>query len=134
MSVALRVIRATHYRPSESPWHGYISSSLSKQPIYFRQILDRRYRTISALKLKVLILGAGIPGLCLAYWLARTRLDTSITIIERSPSPRVTGQSIDIRGPAIEIVKGMKLEEGIRASHTTEEGIRFVNSSGETFA
>jgi 2-polyprenyl-6-methoxyphenol hydroxylase-like FAD-dependent oxidoreductase len=87
-----------------------------------------------ALKLKVLIAGAGIAGPCLAYWLAKTRLDISITIIERSPSPRVTGQSIDIRGPAVEIIKAMKLEEAVHSRHTTEEGTRFVNSSGKGFA
>lgn len=89
---------------------------------------------MSALKLNVLIAGAGIAGPCLAYWLAKTRLDISITIIERSPSPRTTGQSIDIRGPAIEIIKVMKLEEALRSRHTTEEGTRFVNSSGKIFA
>lgn len=89
---------------------------------------------MSARKLKVLIAGAGIAGPCLAYWLAKTRLDISITIIERSPSPRVTGQSIDIRGPAVEIIKGMKMVEAVRSRHTTEEGTRFVNSSGKIFA
>lgn len=89
---------------------------------------------MSPLRLKVIIAGAGIAGPCLAYWLAKTRLDISITIVERSPSPRVTGQAIDIRGPAIEIIKQMKLEEAVRARHTTEEGTRFVNSSGKHFA
>ena len=89
---------------------------------------------MSAPKLKVLISGAGIAGPCLAYWLARTRLDASIKIIERSPSPRVTGQSIDIHGPAIEIVKGMQLDEAVRSRHTTEEGTRFLDSSGKVFA
>ena len=85
-------------------------------------------------KLKVLISGGGIAGPCLAYWLSKTRLDISIKIIERSPSPRVTGQSIDIRGPAVELVKRMKLEEAIRSRHTTEEGTIFLNSTGKTFA
>ena len=89
---------------------------------------------MSALKLKVLISGAGLAGPCLAYWLARTRLDISITIVERSPSPRATGQAIDIRGPAVEIIKGMKLEEAIRSRHTTEEGTTFLNASGKVFA
>ena len=89
---------------------------------------------MSAPKLKVLVAGAGIAGSCLAYWLAKTRLDIAITIIERSPSPRVTGQSIDIRGPAVEIIKRMKLEEAVRSRHTTEEGIRFVNPLGKIFA
>ena len=89
---------------------------------------------MSTLKLKVLISGAGIAGPCLAYWLARTRLDVSITIIERSPSPRVTGQSIDIHGPAVEIIKKMKLEEAVKSRHTTEQGTTFLNSSGKAFA
>ena len=89
---------------------------------------------MSASKLKVLISGAGIAGPCLAYWLARTRLSATISIIERSPSPRVTGQAVDIRGPAIEIMKAMKLEEAVRSRYTTEEGTRFLNSSGKTFA
>jgi 2-polyprenyl-6-methoxyphenol hydroxylase-like FAD-dependent oxidoreductase len=89
---------------------------------------------MSAPKLKVLISGAGIAGSCLAFWLGKIRLDISITIIERSPSPRVTGQSIDIRGPAIEIIKKMKLEEAIRSRGTTEEGTTFLNSSGKMFA
>ncbi|CAF1660129.1 unnamed protein product, partial [Adineta ricciae] len=66
---------------------------------------------MSALKLKVLIAGGGIAGPCLAYWLTKTGLNTSITVVERSRSPRVTGQAIDIRGRAIEIMKKMKLEE-----------------------
>ena len=89
---------------------------------------------MSALQLKVLIAGAGIAGPCLAYWLAKTHLDISITIVERSSSPRATGQAIDIRGPAVEIIKVMKLEEALRSRHTTEEGTRFVNSSGKIFA
>jgi 2-polyprenyl-6-methoxyphenol hydroxylase-like FAD-dependent oxidoreductase len=89
---------------------------------------------ISSPKLKVLISGAGIAGPCLAYWLSRTRLDISTTIIERSPSPRMTGQSIDIHGPAVEILKRMKLEEAVRTRHTTEEGTRILNSSGKPFA
>lgn len=89
---------------------------------------------MSAPKLKVLIAGAGIAGPCLAYWLARTRLDITITIVERSPSPRVTGQAVDIRGPAIEIVKAMRLEEAVRSRTTTEEGTRFLDSAGKTFA
>ena len=89
---------------------------------------------MSAPKLKVLISGAGIAGPCLAYWLSKTRLDISIIIIERSPSPRVTGQAIDIEGPAVEILKRMQLEEAVRSRHTTEEGTSFVDSSGRSFA
>ncbi len=85
-------------------------------------------------KLRVLISGAGIAGSCLAYWLGRTRLDVSVTIIERSPVPRVSGQAIDIRGPAIDIMKSMRLEETVRSRTTTEEGTVFLDSSGKGFA
>ena len=89
---------------------------------------------MSAPQLKVLVSGAGIAGTCLAYWLAKICLDVSITVLERSPTPRVTGQAVDVRGPAIEIIKKMKLEEAVRSRHTTEEGTILVDSSGKTFA
>ena len=89
---------------------------------------------MSAPKLKVLVSGAGIAGPCFAYWLSRARLDVSITILERSPTPRATGQSIDVRGRAIDIIKAMQLEEPLRARNTTEEGTVFLNSSGKPFA
>ncbi|KAG0647703.1 Monooxygenase CTB7 [Hyphodiscus hymeniophilus] len=95
---------------------------------------SRRRRSMSTPKIKVLISGAGIAGPCLAYWLSRARPNFSITIIERSATPRVTGQSIDIHGPAIEVVKRMKLDEAIRSCHTTETGTRIFNSSGKPCA
>ncbi|KAG4026668.1 hypothetical protein MFRU_038g00720 [Monilinia fructicola] len=85
-------------------------------------------------RLKVLISGAGIAGPCLAYWLSRSRLNTSIRIIERSPVPRATGQAIDIHGSAVEIAKKMKLEEAIRARNTTEKGTVMLDSLGKPFA
>ncbi len=85
-------------------------------------------------KLKILVSGAGIAGNCLAYWLARTGLNSSITVMERSPQPRATGQAIDIRGPAIEVIKKMNLEEAVRAYHTTEVGTRAFGQSGQKVA
>jgi 2-polyprenyl-6-methoxyphenol hydroxylase-like FAD-dependent oxidoreductase len=85
-------------------------------------------------QLKVLINGAGIAGSTLAYWLARTRLNASITVLERSPSPRPTGQSIEIRGPAVSIVEKMGLLPSVLAYNTTEEGTRFVNASNKIIA
>ena len=89
---------------------------------------------MSVPRLRVLISGAGIAGPCLAYWLSKTRLDVSVTIIERSSSTRATGQAIDIRGPAIEIIKKMNLEQAIRSCHTTEEGTSFLDTAGRIFA
>ena len=85
-------------------------------------------------QLKVLINGAGIAGSNLAYWLARTRLNASITVVERSPSPRPTGQSIEIRGAAISIVEKMGLLPSVLARNTTEDGTRLVNASNKIIA
>lgn len=88
----------------------------------------------AAPQLKVLINGAGIAGSCLAYWLTRTNLNASITILERSPTPRITGQSIEIRGAAISIVQKMNLLEAVRAYNTTEVGTRIIDSSNKIVA
>jgi 2-polyprenyl-6-methoxyphenol hydroxylase-like FAD-dependent oxidoreductase len=85
-------------------------------------------------QLKVLINGAGIAGSNFAYWLARTRLNASITVVERSPSPRPTGQSIEIRGAAISIVEKMGLLPSVLARNTTEDGTRLVNASNKIIA
>lgn len=88
----------------------------------------------TAPQLKVLINGAGIAGSCFAYWLARTRLNASVTVLERSPVPRTTGQSIEIRGPAISIVEKMGLLPAVLARNTTEEGTRIVDTSNKIVA
>jgi 2-polyprenyl-6-methoxyphenol hydroxylase-like FAD-dependent oxidoreductase len=84
--------------------------------------------------IKILVAGAGIAGSCLAFWLSKSGLKASITIIERAPKPRTTGQAVDIRGPAVDIIRQMGLEEIIRESHTTETGTAFLNSKGEIIA
>lgn len=89
---------------------------------------------MSAARLKVLVSGASIAGNCSTYWFSRTRLDVSVTVVERSPVFRVTRQSVDLSGSAIDIVKGMKREEVICSLTTTEEGTAFVDSAGKTFA
>jgi 2-polyprenyl-6-methoxyphenol hydroxylase-like FAD-dependent oxidoreductase len=48
--------------------------------------------------------------------------------------PRPTGQAIDIRGPAINVIKKMGLQDAVNARHTTEEGTRILNSAGKVLA
>lgn len=81
--------------------------------------------------IKILISGGGIAGSCLAFWLNRTNLNAQITIIERSQTPRVTGQAVDIREQAIEIIKLMGLEEAILDKNTTETGTAFVDGNNK---
>ena len=80
----------------------------------------------------VLISGAGIAGLVLAYWLLRAGV--RVTVIERAPEMRLSGQSIDIRQSAVDVIRSMGLEDAIRQKTTTETGLSFVDASGKAFA
>lgn len=79
--------------------------------------------------LKVLISGSSIAGPALAFWLLRSGAD--VTVVERDATLRLTGQSIDLREAAIDIIQAMDLEQTIRDKTTKEQGIEFVNSKGE---
>ncbi|KAF2434102.1 FAD/NAD(P)-binding domain-containing protein [Tothia fuscella] len=89
---------------------------------------------MSAPPLKVLISGGGIAGGCLAFWLSKIRQNVHVTLIERAPTPRVTGQAIDIRGPAVKVIQRMGLEEAIRAKFTRELGTTFIDTNGKVIA
>ncbi|KAK1973437.1 oxidoreductase [Colletotrichum cereale] len=82
--------------------------------------------------LKILILGGGIGGPALAFWLAK--LGHDVTIVERSTSLRVQGQQIDIRGQGIEVVRRMGLEQSIRDKVVNEASISVVNHQGKPLA
>lgn len=84
-------------------------------------------------KLNILISGGGISGPCLAFWLHK-RLNAAITLIERAPEPRTSGQAIDIRDAAVDVIKLMGLEEIIKSKTTTEEGMSFVYADCKTTA
>lgn len=85
--------------------------------------------------LSILISGAGVAGASLALMLARQpgfKMQPAITLIERSPTPRLTGQSVDIRGPAVDMIKKLGWEQEIKSRHTTEEGLALKNAKGKT--
>lgn len=77
--------------------------------------------------LRVLISGASIAGPVTAYWLERAGAD--VTIVERADELRPGGQSIDIRGHGLTIVKRMGMFEAIKAITTHEKGLRFVDAN-----
>ena len=62
---------------------------------------------------KVLISGAGVAGLAVAYWLDRAGVAT--TLVERAPAFRRGGQAVDIRGVALDVVNVMGLLDDARA-------------------
>lgn len=78
--------------------------------------------------LKVLIVGAGIAGNALAFWLSK--LGHRVTVIERHSALRVNGLQLDLRGNGIEVMKRMGLEQAIRAKCVPEEGFAVVDSTG----
>lgn len=82
----------------------------------------------------VLISGSGIAGAVFASCLLRAYPDATITIVERSPSLRLTGASVDIRSSAVDIIKWMGVEPEIRENTTKEEGTQFVNQAGKPIA
>ena len=68
----------------------------------------------------ILISGAGIAGPILAFWLARH--GAKVTIVERAPLLRTAGQTIDIRGAGLEVIRRMGLEDTVRSITTQEQG------------
>ncbi|GAA2795318.1 FAD-dependent monooxygenase [Crossiella cryophila] len=80
----------------------------------------------------VLISGASVAGLSLAYWLRHHGFQP--TLVERAPAPRSGGQAIDIRGTAREVVTRMGIMDTIRAHHTGTHGVAWLNEHGRRVA
>lgn len=80
--------------------------------------------------LNILISGSGIAGGSFAFWLLRAYPKAKVTMVERAPSLRLTGASVDIRSSAVDIIKWMGLEPEIRKHATREEGMQIVNDDG----
>ena len=81
------------------------------------------------MKKQVLISGASIAGLSLAYWL--NRYGYEVSIVEMSAGLRRGGSPVDVRGEALNVVKEMGILEKIRDKkfvHTDE----IVNAQNET--
>lgn len=77
---------------------------------------------------KILVVGAGIAGTAVCYWLKR--FGFAPVLIERSANMRKGGQALDIRGAAIDIVKKMGIYEKIYHMRTRVEFGRYVDELG----
>lgn len=82
-------------------------------------------------KQTVLISGAGIGGLTLAYWL--TRYNYEVTIVEQAPAPRDGGYAVDVRGSAIEVIQKMGLLDEVRKKAIHNDEV-YVNENGKVVA
>jgi 2-polyprenyl-6-methoxyphenol hydroxylase-like FAD-dependent oxidoreductase len=61
--------------------------------------------------MRVLISGAGIAGLTVAYWLRRYGFAS--TIVERAPSLLTGGYKIDVRGTALQVLGRMGIHDAV---------------------
>ena len=82
--------------------------------------------------LSILINGAGVAGTCLALLLSRQ--GHKVTVLERHPELRVSGLQIDLRGPGIDILRRLGLEEQFLAVAAREEGYEIVDGKGRRWA
>jgi 2-polyprenyl-6-methoxyphenol hydroxylase-like FAD-dependent oxidoreductase len=76
----------------------------------------------------VLVVGAGIAGSTLAYWLARHGIGT--TVVERSEGQRSSGSPVDLRGPALAVVEQMNLLAPLREAATLATNLAIVDGRG----
>ncbi|UJR12374.1 hypothetical protein I4U23_016551 [Adineta vaga] len=81
---------------------------------------------------KVLIVGAGVAGPVLAYFLHR--FGVRPVIVERASQLRTAGQTVDVRGAGREVIRRMGIDHIIRENITREEGVAIVDSAGRTRA
>ncbi len=88
---------------------------------------------------KILVIGAGISGLAVCYWLRR--FGFSPVLIEKFTHLRKEGQALDFRGASIDLLKRMNIYEKICDMRTQLEFGRYVDTennilykeSGERF-
>jgi 2-polyprenyl-6-methoxyphenol hydroxylase-like FAD-dependent oxidoreductase len=78
---------------------------------------------------KTLVIGAGIAGPIICYWLKKYGFNP--TLIERSEQLRTGGYAIDIRGIAADIVKKMGIYDDIYAKRTSLLSKRYVDANGQ---
>lgn len=77
---------------------------------------------------KILVIGAGIAGPAVCYWLRR--FGFSPVLIEKFANIRKGGQGLDVRGVAVELVKRMSIYEKICNMRTQVELGRYVDAEG----
>jgi 2-polyprenyl-6-methoxyphenol hydroxylase-like FAD-dependent oxidoreductase len=79
-------------------------------------------------QMKVLISGAGIAGLTVAYWLSRYGFTP--TVVEQAPSLSTGGYKIDVRGAALDVLRQMGIYDAVVAASTDMQGALLVDREG----
>ncbi|WP_033288690.1 FAD-dependent oxidoreductase [Amycolatopsis jejuensis] len=76
----------------------------------------------------VLVCGAGIAGSTLAFWLARNGF--RVTVVERAPGGRSSGNPVDVRGRAMEVAEAMGVVPRLREVATHARRLRLLAADG----
>ncbi len=78
--------------------------------------------------MKIGIVGAGIAGPCLAYWLQRAGHE--LTLIEQAPGFRTGGYVIDFWGVGYDVAERMGLIGAVRERSYAVDEVRLMKASG----
>lgn len=81
---------------------------------------------------KILVIGAGIGGPTVCYWLKKYGFNP--TLIEISDQLRTGGYAIDIRGIATDVVKKMGIYDTVASKRTSLLSSRYVDADGQTLS
>ncbi len=95
-------------------------------------LTDQLTNTRTTPRRKVLISGAGIAGLVLAYWL--NRHGYAVTVVEKAGAPRSGGYPIDVRGTALEVVRRTGILPRLREAHIDLRRLTFLEGDGSEVA
>lgn len=77
----------------------------------------------------VLISGASIAGLTMAYWMNKNGY--KVTVVEISSAPRMGGTPIDVRGDALDTAKRMGIIDELKKAKLPSMGMEFMNAEDE---
>lgn len=78
--------------------------------------------------MRVVIVGAGIAGLTLAWWLEHAGWD--VLVVEKAPEFRAGGYLIDFFGPGYEVARQMGLEDELKRLGAPISSVTYVDGRG----
>ncbi len=81
------------------------------------------------MKKTVLISGASIAGLTMAYWMKQSGY--TVTVVETGAAPRMGGSPVDVRGEALDTARRMGILEALKKAKLQTRGLEFMNSQNE---
>jgi 2-polyprenyl-6-methoxyphenol hydroxylase-like FAD-dependent oxidoreductase len=76
----------------------------------------------------VLVVGAGVAGPTVAFWLARHGMRP--VVVEKAANLRSSGNPIDVKGPAVRVAEKMGVLERLRAAATAVTGVTMLDLDG----